>query len=160
MYRKRIIFAILISILSLFLIITNYSQKADSNEKTMIGITGKITNQADAEAALNLIEKNLSYATENNLEGYLTTIVASGYLETKKEIAPFFKNYQLFHQLLSFEIMNQQEQRMRIQTQQKTLNKDKSDYRSHIAEANYTLVKEDGVWKIQETIMTDTKFID
>lgn len=127
-------------------------------------IEGEIENQFEVEAAIKVIEDNLDYATKENMEGYLSTIVATGREETQNELAPIFETYDLEHTILSAEVLEQEENRLLIRVEQQTVMLDAVEgaepYRSHIAEANHELVKEDEDWKIKETIMTDTTFIN
>lgn len=118
----------------------------------------------EARTAVQVIEDNLTYAQEENMEGYLSTIVSSAHEETEAELTPFFEEYDLNHTILSVEILEREEDIMLIRTEQQTVMVDSVEeaepYRNHIAEANHTLVKENGEWKIEETIMTDTIFLE
>ena len=49
---------------------------------------------------------------------------------------------------------------MLVAAQQKTVNQGQNDYRDHITQAHHTFVLENGQWKIKETVMTNTEFID
>ena len=133
-------------------------------EEISYAIEGEFDNQKDIEEAIQVIEDSLEYATQEDMEGYLSTIVSSGREETKKELTPVFEDYDLEHTVLSAEVLEQEKNRVLIRVKQQTVMVDAVEnikpYRSHIAEANHELVKEDGQWKIKETIMTDTKFLD
>lgn len=133
-------------------------------EEVSYSIEGQFDQPKDVEEAVQIIENNLKYATNEDMEGYLSTIVNVGHEETEKELHSVFEDYDLEHTVLSAEVLEQEKDRMLIRTEQQTVMvdfvKDVKPYRSHIAEANYELVKEDGRWKIKETILTNTKFID
>lgn len=135
-----------------------------SPESVSYTVEGEISNQAEAEAAVQVIQENLHYATLEDMDGYLSTLIAAAREATEKELSSVFAAYDLEHTILGVEVMEQQPGRMLIRTEQQTVMLDavegEKPYRNHIAEANHTLVKEDGSWKIEETIMTDTKFID
>ena len=72
----------------------------------------------------------------------------------------FFAKYDLTHELLSFEVVKQEADSMLVAAQQKTVNQGQNDYRAHITQAHHTFVLENGQWKIKETVMTNTEFID
>lgn len=136
-------------------------QDPDTVEYT---INSEDTINEEVKAAVQVVEDNLRYAQEENMEGYLSTLVSSAHEETKAELTPFFEEYDLNHTILSVEILEQEEEIMLIRTEQQTVMEDSVEgaepYRDHIAEANHTLVKENGEWKIEETIMTDTIFLE
>lgn len=154
----------LLSILVLFLTACNSIPTYQNPAEVAYSIEGEIENQSEVEAAIHVVEDNLNYATREDMEGYLSTIVASGREETQNELAPVFETYDLEHTVLSAEVLEQEENRLLIRTEQQTVMLDAVEgaepYRSHIAEANHELVKENGDWKIKETIMTDTTFIN
>lgn len=154
----------LLSILILFLTACNSIPTYQNPAEVAYSIEGEIENQSEVKAAVQVIEDNLDYATKEDMEGYLSTIVATGREETQKELAPVFESYDLEHTVLSVEVLEQEENRLLIRAEQQTVMLDAiqgaEPYRSHIAEANHELIKEDGNWKIKETIMTDTKFIN
>lgn len=133
-------------------------------EEVSFSLEGEIANQDEAEAALKVIEENLAFAEAEDMDGYLSTILNQAHKETEKELAPFFESYDMQHTLLRAEVIDQQPDRILIQTEQQTIMlaavEGAEKYRNHIAEANHTLIKEDNRWKIEETIMTDTTFID
>lgn len=133
-------------------------------ETVQYEIEGELANQSEAEKAVQVIEDNLAYAEAEDLDGYLSTILQSAAEETRAELGPFFEQYDLEHTILKIEVLEQEEERMLIQTQQQTVMIDSvegaENYRNHIAEVNYTMVVEEGEWKIEETAMTDTTFID
>lgn len=133
-------------------------------ETVSYSIEGEYNNAEDAQEAVQVIQNNLNFAQEENMEGYLSTLVSSAREETEEELAPFFETYDLEHTVLSIEILDQEEKRMLVKTEQQAVMVNSIDgaeqYRDHIAEANHTLIKEDEEWKIEETIMTDTLFLD
>lgn len=118
----------------------------------------------DVLEAVHVIEDNLRYVEEEDMEGYVSTLVSRAREETSEELALFFEQYDLNITILSIEVLEQEESIMLIQTEQQTVEvgsvEDAPNYRDHIAEANHTLVKEDGEWKIEETIMTNTIFLE
>ena len=128
--------------------------------QTTVSITGKVTNKTDAQACLTQLKANLAAATNEDGEAYVATLVESARKATKKEMAQFFKEYDLSHQLLSFNVVKQEDTSMIIEAQQKTINLGKKKYRNHITQARHTFVKVADVWLIKETSMTNTDFID
>lgn len=149
----------------LFLIfVLNYFNKATeisdniTQEAGEVEIKGKIKNQEDVLAAFALLEKNLQAANDEDLEAYASTLVPSAREATKKEMATFFKEFDVKHTLLSFEVTKEDGERILVKARQKTVNEGKNEYRDHITEANHTFVNIDGEWLLEETAMSDTQF--
>lgn len=117
-----------------------------------------------AEEAITVIENNLAYAEDENLEGYLSTIASVGHENTKDELSAFFEEYDLEHTILSVTVLDQQPDRMLIEVEQQSIAtytaEGAEEYRDHVSVANHTLVLETDEWVISETIMTETFFID
>lgn len=155
---------LLLCLASFFLIGCASTPKYQNPEEVSYQVKGTVTDVLAAEAAVQVIEDNLRYASEENMSGYVSTIIAAAREETAAELATVFETYDLEHTLLSVEILDQEENRMLIRTQQQTIMVDAiegaENYRNHIAEANYTMFLEHNEWKIEETAMTDTKFIE
>lgn len=126
-------------------------------------IEGASHSEEEVQEAVELIERNLAYAQRKEMDNYLSTIVSQAHEETKRELEPIFEEYTLEHIILHVEVLEKEADRMLIQTEQQTVVLDSAEgtdeYRDHISEANYTLVKENNQWKIQETVMTNTVFI-
>lgn len=124
----------------------------------------EITNSKEAEDAVQVIERNLQYAQDEDMEGYLSTIVSKAHENTQSELEIFFELYDIEHTILSIEVMDQQSDQMLIRVEQQSVAVDvrpeAEQYRDHISEANHTLIIEDGQWKIAETTMTNTDFIE
>lgn len=127
-------------------------------------IEGKFSDEQTVEEAVKVIEDNLRYASEEDMEGYVSTIIEVAREDTAAELATVFETYDLEHTLLSVEVLSQDEERLLIRTHQQTVMVNSiegaENYRNHIAETNYTMLLENGEWKIEETAMTDTKFIE
>ena len=155
---------LLLCLASFFLIGCASTPKYQNPEEVSYQVTGTVTDEIAANEAVQVIEDNLQYASEEDMDGYVSTIISSAREETASELAAVFETYDLEHTLLSVEILEQEEGRMLIRTQQQTVMIDVIDgaesYRNHIAEANYTMFLEGNEWKIEETVMTDTKFIE
>lgn len=129
-----------------------------SNEQ--VTLTGKITDKEEAQKTLQLLTENLDAASQKDVQRYVDTLVTSAQDSTAKEMTLFFKTYTLEHRLLSFQVVKQETDHMLVKTKQQTLNRGTSHYKDHITYANHTFVKEGNKWKIEETIMTQTEFIN
>lgn len=127
-------------------------------------ISGKIQDKKTVYAAVNLLQKNLKAASEKDLPNYLATLVTSARQETEPEIQAFFSEQTLEHRLISVQVKSISQTKVTITAQQETLNLEKSNseknYPDHQTEANHTLIIEDGQWKIAETIMSATYFLN
>ena len=155
---------LLMGLASFFLIGCASIPEYQNPEDVSYQVEGELTDEVAAETAVQVIEDNLRYASAEDMDGYVSTIISSAREETAAELATVFETYDLEHTLLSVEVLEQEDERMLIRTQQQTVMvasiKGAENYRNHIAEANYTMLLEDGEWKIEETAMTDTKFIE
>lgn len=124
----------------------------------------EVTDQKAAEEAIQVIEKNIQYAKEEDMEGYLSTILSSAHENTRTELEDFFEEYDIEHTILSIEVIDQKADQMLVRVEQQSvavhIKEGAEEYRDHVAEANHTLVLEEGEWKIAETTMTDTHFIE
>ncbi len=149
------------------LLYINYNSKGPAEaviepttEKTTVEITGEVNNKAEATACLEVLKANLAAANNEDTTAYVDTLVASARQATQKEMDDFFAEYDLSHELESFKVVKQEQGSMLVEAQQKTVNRGKQKYRNHLTQAHHTFVKEDGAWKIKETNMTNTEFID
>lgn len=124
----------------------------------------EITDREAVQEAVQVIEDNLAYAEEEDMDGYLSTIVSSAHENTRSELEAFFELYDLEHTVLGITVLEQDEESMLIEVFQQTVAVDQAeeadDYRDHLGVANHTLILEDGEWKISETVMTDNFFIE
>ncbi|EMF0089288.1 hypothetical protein EFL14_RS11245 [Enterococcus hirae] len=160
--KKRTLFLV---ILSIFLLVTAASQLVRNvprveAKQTSTKITGKINNQRTANICHQLLQQNLKAATDKNLNDYLATLVKDAHKATTKEMQQFFKDYDVSHELLSFEVIKQAPQSMLVAAEQKTVNHGKKAYRDHITTAYHTFILEENEWKIKETTMTNTQFLN
>lgn len=155
---------LLIGLASVFLTGCASIPEYQKPEDVSYQVEGEVKDTTAVEEAVQVIEDNLQYASKEDTDGYVSTIISSAREETASELAAVFETYDLEHTLLSVEILEQEETRMLIRTQQQTVMIDAvegaENYRNHIAEANYTMFLEGNEWKIEETVMTDTKFIE
>lgn len=150
----------LVVLIGLFFFYNQPPRQLVTTQLSPVEITGQVDDLVTAELALTTLEKNLQAASNNDLTGYLTTLVTPARRETQQELADFFNQYQLEHQLLRFTVLKQEATKMLVQTRQQTINLNpETDYRDHITEANHTFVLEGKQWLIKETIMTNTTFL-
>ena len=124
-----------------------------------ITITGKISNKESALAAFGTMQENLQAANKEDLDSYVATLISNSREETKEELVPFFKDYDLENTLLTFEIKKQETDHQLVEVTQKTVNTGNKEYKSHIATTNVTFKKENNQWLIEESVVTNTKFI-
>lgn len=155
---------IILGLLSFFLTACNEVPTYQDPEDVHYSIISDNEITKDIEEAVRVIEDNLRYAEVKDMDGYLSTIVSSAHEETREELAPFFEEYDLDHTILSVEVLRNEDDSLLIQTKQQTVMIDSiagvEPYRDHIAEANHTLIRENGEWKIKETYMTNTVFLE
>ncbi|MGX7060180.1 hypothetical protein [Vagococcus humatus] len=159
--RRKI--SLLLALLLLLFMGAGYLKEATdiaeaSNKQ--VSPTGNITDKKEAQKTLQLLVENLDAASQKDVNRYVDTLVTSAQTSTAKEMTVFFKTYTLEHRLLSFQVVKQETDHMLVKTKQQTLNRGTSQYKDHITHANHTFVKENNKWKIEETIMTQTEFIN
>jgi|SRR5690625_589496 len=159
---RKLILSLLASIL--FLSACQSVPSYQDPDTVEYSIEGDYEIDKDIEDAVRVIEENLEYAEKEDMEGYLSTIVPSARVETEKELSSFFEEYDLEHTILSVEVLEKESDVMLLRVEQQAVVLDSAEgaptYRNHIAEANHTMVKVEDTWMIEETIMTDTFYLD
>lgn len=121
------------------------------------------THSTDALIIQELLEENLSYATSENIEGYLSTISQKGHESTKEAMLDFFEHYDVSHTLLDFDIVQEESDEIVVKARQKsegTSQLEDQDYKNHIAEVLHVFIKEQDSWKIEESSITDIIFTE
>lgn len=116
-----------------------------------------------SELIESIIEKNLEAATNKDIDSYLSTISSSAHNDTRVALEEFFGTYSVTHQLLDFEIIEEEDERVVAKTRQKTTeeNGDSGDeYKDHLSEVLIILVKEGNEWKINESSITAIEFLE
>lgn len=124
-----------------------------------------VTNQEAVEEAAKVIEINMAAAESEDLDLYVTTIVSKAHENTREELSKFYEQYDLEHTILSINLLEEEEDTLLFEVFQQsvatyTSEEAEGEYRDHLAVAHHTLVLEDGEWKISETAITDTYFIE
>lgn len=121
------------------------------------------TQSADVINVRKLLEENLNYATTENIGGYLSTISKKGHEATREAMLNFFENYDVTHTLLDFELVQEDSSEIIVKARQKsegTTQLEEADYKDHIAEVLHVFIREQDSWKIDESSVTDIKFLD
>lgn len=135
-----------------------------SDIKYEVSANTEIIDEEAMKEAVKVIEKNLTFAENEDINGYLSTIAKSDQNNTKSELTAFFRDYDLEHTILSVNVLDQEQTRMLIEVKQQTVLVEAAegaeDYRDHVSIANHTIIMENNEWKISETIMTETFFIE
>lgn len=117
----------------------------------------------NAKAVKEVLEKNLQATQEEDMEVYLSTLVESGRESTKKEIEGFFKDYDIKYELLAFEVLEEEETKMKVESEQRATAEyiaEGLSYHDHIARMEQTFVMEDGEWRISESKIINTDIIN
>lgn len=163
MLRKNKWLILLLSILGVLFLVNLTKPKPVLLGTSPVHVTGKITNEREITAAIDLIQTNLEAASTEDIDTYVSTLIKSAQTDTRPEMEAFFQDYHLEHTILDVKVIKQQANEIMLQVSQQTVTqkgkKQKKKYRNHISEANHTLIKEEGQWKIAETAMSDTRFI-
>lgn len=157
-------------VLFAFLLLTGCTQRKTTEYQDPESVSYEIrydTEVIDEEAvleAVEVVEDNLRYSQDEDIEGYKSTIVEEARENTEKELESFFNDYDLEHTVLSVKVLEQEEASMLLEVAQQSVVIQAEDgaeeYRDHVAIANHTLIPEDGSWKIADTTMTETLFIE
>lgn len=159
-------FTILFVVIAGILFISGYNVHQDATYATAaaadkeVAVSGNVTDSKAAAACFAVLQENLQAANNEDAKAYAATLIASAQTATKKEMQSFFEEYDLEHKLLSFEVVKQDKDSMLVAAEQQTLNIGENSYRSHITQAHHTFIKENNAWKISETTMTNTEFIE
>lgn len=99
---------------------------------------------ADVLIVQEVLEDNLNYATSENIEGYLSTILQKGYDSTKEAMLNFFKDYEVSHTLLHFEVVQEESDEVVVKVRQKSEGSGQlkdAEYKNHIADVLHVFIK-------------------
>lgn len=132
-----------------------------SNPKTM-NVTEQMSTE-DKFIIQEVLEKNLNYATTKNIDGYLSTISQKGHEATREAMLNFFKDYEVSHTLLHFEVVQEESDEVVVKTRQKsegTSQLKDVEYKNHVAEVLHVFIKEEDSWKIEESSITNITFTE
>src|SRR4051812_5337497 len=102
-----------------------------------------------------VMEQNVQFLQEENIEGYLSTIVESAREDSAEAMEAFFKNYDIEYELMKFDVVEEKSDKIVVETEQyadATYVAEGQSYKSHIAVAVHTFVKENGSWRISESV--------
>ncbi len=162
MHKSHKLLLCFLLFLFLFLIWENRNpqEKFPLSEHDTITLSGKVTNNQDAYACLEVLRKNLTAASEKNLEASLETVSNKAKKATKKELETVYASYDLVHELLSFRVLAQESHSLFVEAFQWTKNTGTSVYQNHIAQIHYTFVLEADEWKISEAFITQIELTD
>lgn len=151
-------------VILLFLLILYSAYNSERGQlEVQQDILGKVSHLEEATQARDLLETNLYYSEIEDMEGYLSTISSKGHEETREAMLEFFESYSVSHELIRFEVLEQQEDELVAKATQKTTDnhgEGEDPYKSHTAEVLHVFKKENHEWKIYESSVTDVKFID
>lgn len=153
---------IVLGCLFLIAFITAYIDSEDEME-VQSGVAGDFSDEKEALEVKNVLQLNLKYAEDKDIEGYLTTISSSAHEDTEEAMSGFFNDFTVSHLLLEFEVIEQGQDELVAKAKQQTTGDtdlEDEEYRDHIADILHIFEKEDGNWKISESSVTNLVFID
>ena len=123
----------------------------------------EVENEEAAAEVKQLLEHNIKSLDEEDLDGYLSTIVESAHEGTKSQTEQHFRDYDIDYELLSMIVVEEEENKYVIEAQQKAeavSTPNGEEYRDHISLNRHTFEKVDGEWKITGSNVVDINFID
>lgn len=131
----------------------------------LIGCSGEIDveDEVAAEEVKQVVADNIESLNNKDIDGYLDTIIESAHEATRTETEAFFQRYDIEYELVSSNIIEEEEDQYRVEAYQEAKAISVpigEEYRDHVAVNIHTLIKENGEWKISESVMTDVHFID
>lgn len=121
-------------------------------------VSGHIMDETTLKSVIATLKKNIEASNEENLDDYVQTLIPSARKETKQEIQSFFDTYDLHIKLISIEVLEQTNDRVKLRVVQQSENHNDAEYRNHEATVGMTFTKEDSQWLIAESMMENTKF--
>ncbi|MGX9931875.1 hypothetical protein ACW0KB_11605 [Virgibacillus salarius] len=116
----------------------------------------------NASQVKQVLEDNLTYSEDENMDKYLETIVDASREDTKKQLEVFFKDYDITYELLDFKVIEESNDRIVIEAEQRATASfiaAGESYRDHIAHMEYVFVNESDGWKIASSTVTKTNII-
>lgn len=131
----------------------------------LIGCSGEINveDEQAAEDVKKILADNIEYLNNEDIDGYLSTLVESAHEATRVETESFFKDYDIEYQLLSSIIIEEEEEKIVVESEQQAQAisvPEGEDYKDHVSVNIHTFEKENGEWKISESNIVDINFID
>ncbi|EOH89808.1 hypothetical protein ACTNBL_02485 [Enterococcus villorum] len=133
---------------------------SDSSQREPLTITGRVTDLVAAEECFKLLKQSIVATNKKDLDSYIDTLVKDAQEATAKQLQIVFDSYDLKHELLSFQVLNQKKDSLFVVVYQKTINQGRQHYQNHIAQIHYTFLKEKNQWKIQQSFITNTELLD
>lgn len=145
----------------LFVVLTSLLLSACSSNQQ--AIQNKTKHPEVTKPTYNLLKKSNQAIEDQNLNAYLACLVPSARAKTKKEIAPFLKNYQLDLTIDHFTIqkVTQNEVVAKVEQTEKAVKKPKKNkYKNHILMSTIIFKRIDGSWYIKQTVVNNNIFIE
>lgn len=121
----------------------------------------EVTSEEARNEVKMLVEKNLRFSQEEDIEGYLSTIVERARESTKETLPDFFAKFDIEYELINFKVLEEEESKIITEAEQyasATYIEEGESFRDHLAVVVHTFVKEDGKWLISDSVVIDTKF--
>lgn len=136
--------------------------ETDDQDTSVDGMSEARIENVDVQSALETLKINLESANEENVERYLKTIASTGREETENAMNEFFAIHNVTHELLSFEVVDQSQDKIVLETRQESIGSSSSseEYRDHKSEVLHVFVPEDGDWVISESSVKNIEFIN
>lgn len=131
----------------------------------MVGCSSEIDIQNEEAAAevKQLLEDNINYLNNEDIDGYLSTIVETAHEGTKEETERMFRNYDIDFKLLSSIVFEEEDNKLVLEANQEAKAvsiPEGGEYRDHVSLNHHTFEKIDGEWKITESRVVDINFTD
>lgn len=112
-------------------------------------------NEEEAEAALDVLFKNIEYANAQDVDGYLKAIPEEDQEMTKDAVQQMFDEGKTEMEIVDYEVLSTDEEVVEIGVVQTTVAIDEIEgMEDNILEIIHTLVVEDGDWKIAGSEIT------
>ncbi|WP_156291390.1 hypothetical protein [Oceanobacillus salinisoli] len=106
---------------------------------------------SETDRALGVVESNLQYAEEEDLEAYVDTLAAGVQEERTTEIEELFENADVNYEIVGTDVVIESTSTIVLLVEQKAVATDLAEgyeFTDSIAEVQYSLAKEEGEWKV------------
>lgn len=144
--KNKIFLLLLMGVMILSLVIG-----CQSNEKSV------------EELVTEVIEKNLKYVEEENIDKYMTTMHPNSpvYEKTEQTMEKLVKVYDLEYKLQEVNVISKKDDEVKIEVVQITKKIKGPQFRDNQTKATHILKKDDkGQWKIYNTKINNIEYLD
>ncbi|WP_156291272.1 hypothetical protein [Oceanobacillus salinisoli] len=136
----------------------------DSRKTVAVGNPGAEEELSDeAQEAIQVVHDNIKFSEEEDLKGYVDTVSSEIKEEIQMLAADIFQNYDIENEILSTKVMEENEDTIVLQVEQKsvaTYISEGNEFEDNISIVQHVLNREVGEWKIASSGLVDRRLVE